>query len=223
MFCNQYSMRDRWIFIYLVVFGMWCIAPVSAHDNWSVPNLTAQPSPASHYFIYLDPLGIQSVGDVFFINGTTNLPQENLTVLMTHQDNYLSSYFGSAVPIQTGKNRTNFWSCNISTTTQFQCFIEEAMIERECPPIAYPTDYILDIGPEHYKAEYGSVGNMSRFYFYPSGPIFVGNSNFPEYQLPSGNNSSCPKVHTKNSAIFNAPVPSIWGLFLIVFWKNGRV
>jgi hypothetical protein len=223
MFCNQFSMRARWIFIYLAIIVM-VIAPVSAYDNGSIPTLTPVPSPASHYYIYLDSLGNQSVGDVFFINGTTNLPPgENLTVMMVHSDNHLSSYFVSDVPIQPGKNGTNFWSCNISTTTQFHCSNEERMISSECPPSAHPVDYILDVGPEHYMAEYGPVRNQSRFYFYPDRPVFAGDSNFPTYQFPPKTKPPVPS-RTKKSPLSTAlAVAAIGGLFLIVFWKNGRV
>ena len=46
---------------------------ISNHQNFSSPG-TANVSSDTYYFITIDPIGNHSVSDVFFINGTTNLP-----------------------------------------------------------------------------------------------------------------------------------------------------
>jgi hypothetical protein len=56
-----------------IVFLFLCSASVSAADNSSVA--------VSDHYITIDPIGNHTIGDVFFINGTTNLPvSEKLTI-----------------------------------------------------------------------------------------------------------------------------------------------
>jgi hypothetical protein len=98
--------------IFFILLGvMITIIPVVNAENVSV-------TPATTPFITIDPIGNHTAGDVFFINGTTNIPAgENLSILV--EESYFNpsgygSYFESKSTIKSGKNGVNYWSCNIT-------------------------------------------------------------------------------------------------------------
>ncbi|MGA2121822.1 MAG: hypothetical protein ABSG49_07240 [Methanoregula sp.] len=88
------------------------VPEVSAFQHFTmVPDTTP--------FITIDPIGNHTVSDVFFVNGTTNLPVGgNLSVVI--EDGYEPGgggpNFYRTIPIQSGENGMNFWSCNITPT-----------------------------------------------------------------------------------------------------------
>lgn len=87
------------------------IVPVSAADN----NSTSIANP----YITIDPIGNHTASDVFFVNGTTNLPAgSNLSVVIQggYEPGGGGPNFYLTIPIQSGENGTNFWSCNITPT-----------------------------------------------------------------------------------------------------------
>jgi hypothetical protein len=93
-----------------------CWLPASGADNVSVTPVTTP-------FITIDPIGNHTVGDVFFINGTTNLPtSEKLEgliqtgIFMTqHGDSHLTpSAFFPDIPIVSTSSDTNRWSVNVT-------------------------------------------------------------------------------------------------------------
>ena len=61
-------------FAIIVVSIVLMIIPVTAVNQEIFPPGTANASSNTYYFITIDPIGNHSVSDVFFINGTTNLP-----------------------------------------------------------------------------------------------------------------------------------------------------
>ena len=77
-------------------------------------------------FITIDPIGNHSIGDVFFINGTTNLPvSDSLIIFVSSVGNPPGGYgssFQSTIPITPGENGINFWSCDVNTTAGWLSF-----------------------------------------------------------------------------------------------------
>ena len=58
----------------VLLFALILIVPVANAENVNI-------TPVATAFITIDPIGNHTIGDVFFINGTTNLPvSENLTL-----------------------------------------------------------------------------------------------------------------------------------------------
>ena len=83
----------------------------------SKTNSTISPTPT--LFIKIDPIGNHTVGDVFFINGTTSLPDSNnsLTLFIGWADfnpaGWGVSFYRSNISIKTGENGVNIWSAEI--------------------------------------------------------------------------------------------------------------
>jgi hypothetical protein len=83
----------------------------------------ATPTPIGHEFIIVDPIGNHTAGDVFFINGTTNLPVTRNLTLYLGPGCVLNHGIGwwtlepepsiiSNIPIVSGSSGTNHWSYN---------------------------------------------------------------------------------------------------------------
>ena len=90
-------------------------------------NADANVTPNTTPFITIDPIGNHAVGEVFIINGTTNLPPviDTLHIVITPSSfnpGGFGSSFQSTVPIQRGEKDINFWSCNVPTTTGWLSF-----------------------------------------------------------------------------------------------------
>jgi hypothetical protein len=96
-----------------------------------------QPTPSTTPFITIDPIGNHTVGDIFFINGTTNLPvsyNQNL-YLTIHPDNSLPrqlEYFKN-LPITSGSNGINQWSDNVTDLDWKPMGYEATIISSENP------------------------------------------------------------------------------------------
>ena len=96
------------------------IFPVNAEEDLITPLSGAINS--SEPFITIDPIGNRTIGEVFFINGTTNLPiSENLTIYV----NPITPPHGGRgrkekgivvdkIPIFTAINGVNHWSVNVT-------------------------------------------------------------------------------------------------------------
>jgi hypothetical protein len=119
------------------------------------PNTNSKPelpyaffylTPASAPFITIDPIGNHNIGDVFFINGTTNLPATDIILISIWKSSFdpsgEGSYFQSNVTINQGKNGVNFWSCN-TTPNLWVTFLG---------PGGGSTTSIADFKPDEYAA-----------------------------------------------------------------------
>jgi hypothetical protein len=109
-----------------------CAENVTNGINYT--NLTANTAvDPSEPFITIDPPGDHKIGDVFFINGTTNLPTcENLSMDMaddrTYHANSDKSYVFTAIPgkyvsiphisIVPDARGTNLWSVNVTDSVR---------------------------------------------------------------------------------------------------------
>jgi len=80
------TLRIRFeIFLVVILLLIGCVPVVNAENASSGTNLTNITANSTVYpaepFITIDPIGNHTIGDVFFLNGTTNLPvSENLTL-----------------------------------------------------------------------------------------------------------------------------------------------
>jgi hypothetical protein len=100
------------IFSAIIVLAM-VVMPIASAEN-VIPVATP--------FITIDSIGNHTIGDVFFINGTTNLPgSENLTISLSYTFNMqhrlypLSSNTSAEIPnvsISLSRSGTNRWSVN---------------------------------------------------------------------------------------------------------------
>jgi PKD repeat protein len=127
--------------MYLSVFAIFIVAiiigPLVSADN---ENITPNSTP----FITIDPIGNHTIDEVFFINGTTNLPANSVPLLLetetinSNPAGQGSSYV-SDVFIQPGENGVNFWSCN-ATSSLWETFLGPT-------PDALPGEYVVSVEP----------------------------------------------------------------------------
>jgi hypothetical protein len=127
------NLRIRFeIFLVVVLLLIGCIPVVNAEKATSGTNLTNITANSTVYpakpFITIDPIGNHTIGDVFFINGTTNLPvSQNLTIdivsykyiMRPHMKNELgpgphSSAYMKGIPISSAFPGTNRWYANVT-------------------------------------------------------------------------------------------------------------
>jgi|WetSurMetagenome_2_1015567.scaffolds.fasta_scaffold491416_1 hypothetical protein len=107
------------IIIGLFLIMVTCWLPVSGADNVSVTPVTTP-------FITIDPIGNHTVGDVFFINGTTNFPvSENLSMHIQSTIIRKGRYWGdpveilafiSSISIYPDQSENNRWSMNVTNS-----------------------------------------------------------------------------------------------------------
>ncbi|MGA7797539.1 MAG: PKD domain-containing protein [Methanoregula sp.] len=125
-------------------------------------------TPDTTPFITIDPVGNHTIDEVFFINGTTNLPANNEPLLLQIETTNFNpggagSFFSSNVSIQLGENGVNSWSCN-ATTSLWETF---GPGPQQVPlPDAEPGQYIVDVitfGPS------GATALGQLFFILPSG------------------------------------------------------
>jgi hypothetical protein len=105
--------------ILIIAIALGGIVPVSHAENSL--NQTNSSGP---YYITIDPIGDHTIGDVFFINGTTNLPvTEKLeggiatTIFFTGMPHSQVNYPGAIlpdIPIVSTPSGTNRWSVNVT-------------------------------------------------------------------------------------------------------------
>jgi len=121
---NFGSLNSKKIGLLAIIFLFLCSAPVNAVDNSSIA--------ISDHYITIDPIGNHTIGETFFINGTTNLPvSENLTFQIVLVDwmqngNRMKTSSGDtppgkggtfhSVPISPFLPGTNQWSVNVTGT-----------------------------------------------------------------------------------------------------------
>jgi hypothetical protein len=114
------------VFILVMVFLVLCL-PLTGAENVTGGDTLTNPTPtptasSGAPFITIDPVGNHSIGDVFFINGTTNLPvSENLTMdIAFYPPCFSREYtFCEAAPIKDfpispASSGTNRWSVNVT-------------------------------------------------------------------------------------------------------------
>ena len=132
--------------LYQTLFAIFLMAiiivPSASADEGNVIPVTTP-------FITIDPIGNHTIDEVFFINGTTNLPANNVPLLLEiHTTDFnpggAGSSFISRVSIQPGKNGLNFWFCN-ATSSLWETFGPGA---QQIPiPDAKPGQYLIMVSP----------------------------------------------------------------------------
>ena len=101
-----------------LLFMILFFVPVTAANQYFSPTGTANASSDVHYFITIDPIGNHSVSDVFFVNGTSNLPVGVPLIVETPESRNKHQSFEwhleRNTSVQQGNSGVNIWSCNIS-------------------------------------------------------------------------------------------------------------
>jgi len=110
------SMR---LFVVLLILVALAIVPVTGESQNITPTNPVTASSDPQYFITIDPIGNHNVTDVFFVNGTTNLPVGD-TLLVRGVNGRIplgrneGSEIDTVVSVQLGDPGINVWSCNLS-------------------------------------------------------------------------------------------------------------
>jgi len=103
------------VIIIVMVILVGCI-PVAGAEN-----TVNQTNASESYYITIDSIGNHTIGDIIYINGTTNLPtSENLSISVNDNSfnpaGQYGSFFDTTIPVQPGENGVNYWFCNITPT-----------------------------------------------------------------------------------------------------------
>jgi hypothetical protein len=106
------------ILVIVILAGCLSVSAENTTGGNTLTNLiaTSTVSPGTSY-ITIDPIGNHTIGEVFFIHGTTNLPAslESLEIQIGTANVNPGGWgpsFHSNVSIQPGENGVNHWSCN---------------------------------------------------------------------------------------------------------------
>lgn len=93
---------------------------ISVYQLFNVVPPLSPPLPEKP-FITLDPIGNRTIGDIFIIHGTTNLPAStnkslllSITPTWKDPDRYSGFVYSKYLTIFQGENKTNQWSENIT-------------------------------------------------------------------------------------------------------------
>ena len=108
------------LFRVLIAAVLVLTVPIASAENVNVTPVTTP-------FITIDPIGNHTIGDVFFINGTTNLPvSENLKMdIVNYKDIHSQmkdtpyippSGYIPGISISSDENGINRWSTNVTDT-----------------------------------------------------------------------------------------------------------
>jgi len=111
--------KIRFSFAIILVSIVLMIIPVTTANQNFTPAGTVNASSDTHYFITIDPIGNHSVTDVFFVNGTTNLPVGDTLLVQGYLNRFQPGpSFGSSIytyiSVEPGYSGVNVWSCNLS-------------------------------------------------------------------------------------------------------------
>lgn len=104
-----------YVMMLAVLIGAAIVCPIASAVN---DNVTLVTTP----FITIDPIGNHTIGDVFFINGTTNLPvSEKLTIhayplasIRGGKGRLSPGIYADEIPIVSGIKGVNHWSVNVT-------------------------------------------------------------------------------------------------------------
>jgi len=154
--------KIRFSFVIILVSIVLMIIPVTAANQNFTSAGTVNASSDTHYFITIDPIGNHNVTDVFFINGTTNLPVGE-TLSLTSGGTWTpggmtGSYFEDVVLVRSGEAGVNLWSCNLSTALWMTYGIHYSTQDIEKFWIGTYTVYVFS---ENYKTTYASSNDFA--------------------------------------------------------------
>ena len=173
----------RFFFAIILVSIVLMIIPATAANlNFSSPG-TANASSDAHYFITIDPIGNHTVGDVFFINGTTNLlVSENNTLYLSitpRNFNPRGLAYYKNLELIPGQNGVYRWSENVTDldwNARDDYFIQVSSINP------------LVSGVQDFKIREGNISFIpSPSLTQPSSQITtIGQPSFSHATIPSG-------------------------------------
>lgn len=165
----------------IFVLNATCISGASA--------MSPESSPAGTPFIALDPGGTHATGEVFFINGTTNLAASNDSLLLQigsaefNPGGFGSSFYTANVSIHPGDDGVNSWSATI-LPSRWQVYTE--------PPDYYPTPTSRPADPGRYlvavssRNPYGPESSATQQLVLVSPEAGIPE---PDHPVSSGNNT----------------------------------
>jgi hypothetical protein len=185
------------IIIGLFLIMLTCWLPASGADNVSVIPVTTP-------FITIDPIGNHTVGDVFFINGTTNLPvSENISMHIQSTIIRKGRFLGdpseivayiSPISIHSDKSGINRWSVNATK------FIEKLRNDE------------YDIVVEKNSCKETNCKIFATKIFFLQGNV----DNSPTITPITHNTSTIPTVNTERSMTQFSGISSSSQLFVIM-------
>ena len=115
---GRYTMNKFLSIIFLLVFILSPVATANSSSNNQSNFDSISINGSIDYYINISPIGNHSVGEVIFINGTTDLPvSDNLSLDITPSRYNPSGHgasFTANVDIQKGIGGVNTWFCNIT-------------------------------------------------------------------------------------------------------------
>ena len=110
--------------IWILLLTIMVSIQIAAATDTGGDNGINQTNASEPYYITIDPIGNHTIGDVFFINGTTNLPTTDNLIIMIGNRAYdpsgQSPYYGFVIrnipilPFSQKSNGTNQWRVNVS-------------------------------------------------------------------------------------------------------------
>ena len=120
---NQLKFRFHVFIIIIILMSIIYFPAINAENKTNgndIINFTStSTTPSATPFITIDPIGNHTVGDVFFINGTTNLPASNNSLAIQIAPANLNPAgwgpsYSSTVSVIKGENGVNIWSGNVT-------------------------------------------------------------------------------------------------------------
>ena len=157
------NLKIRFLASFALFLSAIIIVPLASAD---AGNVTAVTTP----FITIDPLGNQTIDEVFFINGTTNLAalNDSLTLQIESANanpGGVGSGFKSNVPVRPGENGINAWSVN-ATTNLWGTFTEPGQQSSISDGVT-PGEYYVNI----YSADPFAIATQSFFMLSSKNPV----------------------------------------------------
>jgi hypothetical protein len=179
----------------------------------SKTNATVSPAPAP--YIRIDPVGDHTVGDTFFINGTTNLAVSNnsLSLNITWADfnpgGFGTSFYTSDVSIQPGEQGINLWSARV-VPSRWEMYTE--------PPPYYPTPTFGEIRPGKYAVYIASRDAGVSNYDAPAFFYVIPESKITPLQtsIPPATFSTTPSPPPTQSSSLSPQLPIVVFVLMLV-------
>jgi len=221
--CIESQERNYKITVVMAIICLgWCITSVCAADE--------KLSSVSNPYITIDPIGNHTVTEIFFVNGTTNLPVGE----PLHVHSFIGSYqpgpnHGSGIDaytsVEPGYGGVNIWSCNISPvlwvryngyageTHDFKLFMAgdyAVTVDRFCPPnFCSPTNISNEFTISSVNS--GITSDLAPTGITPVTPVQLSTS------LVTTNTSSIPPTP---SVPVSGAVPVLAVVTMIILWAG---
>jgi hypothetical protein len=194
---KKLKVRFGFLFLLLLILS-WCLPAVTAENLTGEANLinlttTTSANPVKP-FITIDSIGNHTIGEGFFIKGTTNLWtwDKSLDLEIGTADfnpaGFGSSFYSSNVSIQPGENGISTWSSDI-IPSHWKIYTES--------PNFYPTPIFESANPGKYMVFVSSTNSL--------GPAIVTSQSFFMFSSESSLLQNQTSTTTTISAVIVPP------------------